>query len=338
MSQLPAGTASAEPGQQQAISAFDETDQRIIALLRRDGRMSFRHIAQQLQMPEATVRARVRRLEDSDSMRVVAVTDIEAAGYSMLLAVGIELEGRSATAVATDLAAIDEVFSVSVVIGTHDIEILTVARDQDQLDELLGRLAVVGGVRRLLPSLAVNVLKNQPHWVPFSHAPRGSLHADDAARGGGEGQLDRVDRKIVARLAVDARTSNRRIAADLGVTEGTVRGRIKRLEDGGLIRITAVSNIERLHNPMLAFIWVDMEKSAGADELARQLAAVPRLGFVGKMLGRFDILAITMVQNPEELSDFVQTEISGIPGVHRTDVTLGVKFIKHDYRISRIVD
>lgn len=159
---------ASDSGPRLASSELDDVDQRIIALLGRDGRMPYRSIAAQLGLTEATVRARVRRLEESDSMRVVAVSDIEAAGFGLLLAIGVEVEGRSATDVATDLAAMAEVFSVSVVIGTHDIEILTVARDQDQLDELLGRLARVAGVRRLLPSLAVNVLKNQPRWVPFS--------------------------------------------------------------------------------------------------------------------------------------------------------------------------
>lgn len=150
--------------------------------------------------------------------------------------------------------------------------------------------------------------------------------------------LDEVDRQIVARLARDARTSNRQIAAELGVTEGTVRGRIKRLEEDRLIRITAINNIHRLKTPLLAFVWIDVEKSVDADGVARELAALPQLGFVGKMLGRSDLLAITMVQDPEELTEFVHTVISGIPGVRKTDVTLGVKFIKHDYRISRIVD
>jgi Lrp/AsnC family transcriptional regulator for asnA, asnC and gidA len=150
--------------------------------------------------------------------------------------------------------------------------------------------------------------------------------------------LDAVDQQIVAHLARDARTSNRQIAGALGVTEGTVRARIKRLEQDRLMRITAITNIHRLDNPLLAFIWIDVEKSADADGVARALAALPQLGFVGKMLGRSDLLAITMVQDPEELTEFVHTVISVIPGVRKTDVTLGVKFVKHDYRISRIVE
>ena len=147
---------------------LDDTDQRIIALLREDGRMPFRALARSLDLTENTVRARVRRLEESNAMRVVAVTDIEAAGYEMLLAVGVQVEDRSPVDVARDLATFDEVFSVNVVIGTHDVEILVVAEDASALADLIGnRLAAVPGVRRLTPALAMDVVKNQPDWVPF---------------------------------------------------------------------------------------------------------------------------------------------------------------------------
>lgn len=147
---------------------LDDTDHRIIALLRTDGRLPYRSIARELGLTEATVRARIRRLEESRTMRVVAVTDIEAAGYGMLLAIGVQVESRSPEDVARELAAIPEVFSVNVVVGAQDLEILMVAEDQDALHRLLqDRIATTAGVRRLTPSLAVNVLKNQPDWVPF---------------------------------------------------------------------------------------------------------------------------------------------------------------------------
>ncbi|RLQ23666.1 AsnC family transcriptional regulator [Seongchinamella sediminis] len=150
---------------------LDDIDQGIIALLRDDGRMSYRAIARQLDITENKVRARVRRMEESDTMRVVAVTDIEAAGYDMLLAIGVRVEGRSPEEVARDMAAIPEVFSVNVVVGAHDLEILVVARDQAALDELISvQLGGMPGVRRLTPALALDVLKNQPDWVPFHAA------------------------------------------------------------------------------------------------------------------------------------------------------------------------
>lgn len=150
-------------------------------------------------------------------------------------------------------------------------------------------------------------------------------------------QLDQLDGQILEWLSADARTSNRKIAAELGVTEGTVRARIKRMEDEGQIRLTAVTNIDRLDSAALAYIWVEVDRTSQSRAVAEQLAAIPEIGFVGMMLGRFDILAITMVYDNEQLARFLHTTVSIIPGVRRTECSLGVRLTKHDYRISRIV-
>jgi Lrp/AsnC family transcriptional regulator for asnA, asnC and gidA len=154
---------------------LDSTDERIVELLREDGRMPYRALARELDMTEATVRARVRRLEDSNVMRVVAVTDFEAVGYEFMLAVGVQVEDRTPEDVARELARFAEVFSINVVIGTYDLELLVVAENQAALTELIyERLAGLPGVRRVVPSIAVNVLKNQPDWVPFYTPAEGS--------------------------------------------------------------------------------------------------------------------------------------------------------------------
>lgn len=151
-------------------------------------------------------------------------------------------------------------------------------------------------------------------------------------------QLDDMDLKILERLSDDARISNRKIAMQLAVTEGTVRARIKRMEDEGQIRITAINNISRLQNPTLAYIWIEVETSDQIQSVAARLTQIPEIGFVGVMMGRADILAITMVQNNAQLAAFLHSTVSVIPGVRATDCSLGVDFVKHDYRISRIVN
>ena len=150
-------------------------------------------------------------------------------------------------------------------------------------------------------------------------------------------KLDALDKSIVAWLSRDARISNGHIATELGVTEGTVRARIKRMEQEKLIRLTAVTNIDRFRDAALAYIWIEVERSGQTKEVAEQLAQIPELGFVGVMLGRSDILAITMVRNTEHLAEFVHKRIGAVEGVRRTESTLGVNFVKHDYRMARIV-
>ncbi len=150
------------------MAALDETDWRLIELLRADGRMPFRALADALGVAETAVRARVRALESSGCMKVVAVADAAASGYELLLAVGVEVDERPALDVAEALAAIPEVFSVCLVVGTYDIELLIVARDHGHVSHLVTETIVqVPGVRRIHAGLAVDVLKNQPDWVPF---------------------------------------------------------------------------------------------------------------------------------------------------------------------------
>lgn len=151
-------------------------------------------------------------------------------------------------------------------------------------------------------------------------------------------KLNDLDRAIVERLAPDARISNGQIATELGVTEGTVRARIKRMEEDKQISITAITNIDRFQNAALAYIWIEVERSDQAQAVAKSLAEITELGFVGIMLGRSDILAITMVRNSEHLAQFIERHISCIAGVRCTESSLGVNFVKHDYRMARIVN
>ena len=104
------------------------------------------------------------------------------------------------------------------------------------------------------------------------------------------------------------------------------------MEENKLIRITAITNIDHLPNPVLAFIWVEVDKSHQCREVAARLAEIPEIGFVGMMLGRFDIMAITMVQSNEQLTEFLHRRISGIHGVfkHLDKQVVGGKLVKDE--------
>jgi Lrp/AsnC family leucine-responsive transcriptional regulator len=139
---------------------LDELDRHIIAALKADGRATNQKIARSLHISPATVGARIRRLENMNAMRVVAVTDFAALGYKVLLAVGIEVQGRAAEEVARELAALEEVFAVHMVTGARDIEILVVLHDLEELETFLLRdIAKIRGIRALAAGIAADVIK-----------------------------------------------------------------------------------------------------------------------------------------------------------------------------------
>ena len=139
---------------------LDDIDRRIIAALKTDGRATNQRIARSLRISPATVGARIRRLENMNAMRVVAVTVFAALGYKVLLAIGIEVQGRPAQDVAQELAALPQVFAAHLVTGARAVELLVALHDVDELEAFLLRdMAKIRGIRALAAGIAVDVIK-----------------------------------------------------------------------------------------------------------------------------------------------------------------------------------
>ena len=149
--------------------------------------------------------------------------------------------------------------------------------------------------------------------------------------------LDDLDRHLIDILARDARVSNRKIAGDLGVTEGTVRGRIKRLQQDKLISFTAITDFGLANDSRLAFIGVQAEVDSVRD-IARQIGELPTVNAVMIVMGRFNILAFCLFDSLDNLLDIASDEILAIPGVHHVETSIAVKTIKYNARVVRITE
>ena len=151
------------------------------------------------------------------------------------------------------------------------------------------------------------------------------------------GRIDDVDRRILEHLAQDGRRSNRDIAQEMGLGEGTVRSRIKRMQKNNVIKIVALTSFTGPESPQMAYIGVRADLRR-LEETARAIAKMDFVRFVATMMGRYDILAIVLVKDGGELIRLVNEEIMMLPGVRHADTTLVVKGLKYDYRWGRIVD
>ena len=148
---------------------LDEHDEAIIAVLREDGRMPVRDLAQRVGLTEATVRARIRRLEESGSMRIVAKLDLGAMGYPFVALVGLKIRGRTIDEVGQDLLQISEVISILSVIGRNDLEIQVIARDMAMLNILLTEtIPAIDGIVGVESALAMNIVKYVQSWGRFA--------------------------------------------------------------------------------------------------------------------------------------------------------------------------
>jgi len=60
--------------------------------------------------------------------------------------------------------------------------------------------------------------------------------------------------------------------------------------------------------------------------------------FVSTMPSRADVLAMTLVEDGNQLTDFLHQTIDQIPGVRQVRYSFGQNFIKYDFRYCAIVD
>lgn len=148
-------------------------------------------------------------------------------------------------------------------------------------------------------------------------------------------QLDELDRQLIEALARDARVSNRKIALDLGVTEGTVRGRIKRLQQDGLISFTAITSFGLADSARMAFIGVEVNV-CDVRGVAERIAELPTVNAVMITMGRFNILAICLFNSLDNLLELASNQILSMPGVHHVETSIAVKTVKYNARVVRI--
>ncbi|MEE2656077.1 MAG: Lrp/AsnC family transcriptional regulator [Chloroflexota bacterium] len=145
--------------------------------------------------------------------------------------------------------------------------------------------------------------------------------------------MDELDRKIIQILQRNGRASNARIARDVGVSEGTVRRRLKSLVQKGSIKIIALPDPEVLgfDTEALVGIQVDPDK---IDEVATLLVELKESSWVSVTTGSFDIFCWVTLPSSEELGNFLKAVVGTIPGVRRTETFVSLSVRKRNYGIS----
>jgi Lrp/AsnC family transcriptional regulator for asnA, asnC and gidA len=141
---------------------IDGLDRGIIEALQANGRESFRRIAAQLGVSEATVRARYTRLSNADILQVVAVTNPLGLGFEQSL-VGVKTAG-SPEPVADEIASWPEADYVVITAGQYDILVELVAADRRDLLDLTNRMRALEAVVSTETFLYLDMVKQLYDW------------------------------------------------------------------------------------------------------------------------------------------------------------------------------
>jgi DNA-binding Lrp family transcriptional regulator len=327
------GPRSARPLQDLVVPPveLDSLDLALIEKLRHDGRKGNRSLATELNVNEVTVATRLRRMEDGGVMRVVAITDIRLFGHREFAFAMIQVAGRAIHAVAADLASLPETIAVTICTGRFDIVVAILGRDRLHIADLFGAiLPKVKGVNVIHGCIALDVLKYDSKWALFGVDPGNTPEAVPSET------VDQMDLAIIALLQRNARRSNRQIASELGVSEGTIRIRIKQMLADRVFRIQAVSDI--VASGVAAHAYIMVAAAPGkVNDVAKALARRDDVAQITRVLDQFDLVAVLHSTDRPALIHSIMNEIGQLPGVRRVETLDGVASLKHSYAWTWIV-
>jgi DNA-binding Lrp family transcriptional regulator len=141
--------------------------------------------------------------------------------------------------------------------------------------------------------------------------------------------LDETDRNLLSLLNTDARQSQRQLARKLGVAQGTVTNRIKRLEEEGVISgYSAVLNPEKIGWTMTIMAGLRIAKGRMID-VQQKIAADPRVFAVYDVTGDWDSMVLARVKDREDLDNLTKTVFT-LDGVARSFTHVVLNTVKED--------
>lgn len=145
-------------------------------------------------------------------------------------------------------------------------------------------------------------------------------------------KIDDTNIAIIRHLQ-EGRKSFKVIAEDLGVSENTIRSRVSRLTESGVLEIVGLVDPEALPRHRVIIVGVklntvDLVKTGEAFSRARGVVSV------SVVTGRFDLILVVLLKEDFGLLEFYTEEVSRLEGVQSVETFVVYK--SYDLKIPYI--
>ena len=144
-------------------------------------------------------------------------------------------------------------------------------------------------------------------------------------------KFNRLDKAIIEYLNQDARSSSAEMARCLGISERTVRYRIRRLIEQNVIQPTTVINPASFGYTLAVDIFCELEMGMQGQAIDA-LRVLPEVTYLAISTGDEDISLQAIFRSSEEMHEFITHKLHQIPGMRRTRTVLIPRILKDSYQ------
>ena len=139
--------------------------------------------------------------------------------------------------------------------------------------------------------------------------------------------MDKINKNIIEILKSDGRIPNAEIARNLGVSEGTIRRRIKIMKSDDILNVYAVPNPKKTGYNAEALIGIQVDPNK-LDEVGNAISNHEYTTWVSRTTGGYDIFTWVTIPDSKELTNFLTYYLGNLEGVNKTETFISLEVLK----------
>jgi DNA-binding Lrp family transcriptional regulator len=321
-----------------SYTTFDDIDRRIVVALQRDGRASWRAIADAVGASTATVARRGQQLISSGLVKVAIVPTLGSNGPVDSFLIRINCEPGTQLQVAAELTTHENTRFVSLVTGGYDIMAeLVVNGGATQYPHLIEELQSISGVARWRSDFIMHVYKVSLDWGR-------QLFADTITLDEGAGDesapaephvcdpshFDVADRSIVDALREDGRVTFQSVADQLGMNESSVRRRFERLRSTGCVDSLTLVPAPAMGMGAETLLTITVDPRS-LEDVAAKLARHPSVRYLSAILDDSALFCEVILPSTADLYPFITSTLSRLEGVQGWNASMELLYLKRGF-------
>jgi Lrp/AsnC family transcriptional regulator for asnA, asnC and gidA len=149
---------------------------------------------------------------------------------------------------------------------------------------------------------------------------------------------DDLNKQIIRLLQDDGRLPYDEIAARLSVSAGTVRNRVTRMREAGLLQIVAVVDPVAVDYETDAMLGIKTAPGIPPQQVADRLAGYAAVVYIVWVSGQFDLLIEVVCDEEVEFTDFLNRVIYGHADIAHVEVMTRIGMFKNQFLLKRHIN
>jgi len=129
------------------IVELDDVDKKVLRELQRNGRVSFKTVAEEIGVSEATVFVRVKKLTEKGVLKgFKAIVEPKAVGKTLTAFILVRAQPKAYPAMLTALKKLDDVYEIYDITGQYYSILKVRTEGTDELSKIIDEIGAVDGV------------------------------------------------------------------------------------------------------------------------------------------------------------------------------------------------